>query len=141
MVKPSDRCCIKFCSKPAASKGMCHAHAKQEWARLNPLRYCYNNLRTNARRRGKPFELTFAEFSAFAVETDYINKRGTGSESFTIDRIDPTKGYTPDNIQVLTNAQNVRKYARIDAHWDGQQMQFTTLMDHRGGEPAEKYPF
>ncbi len=143
MVKAAPpRCTAAGCRKPAGNGSLCHAHAKRAYAARNPMRYAYNNLRGNARRRGKVFELTFEQFADFAVKTDYINKRGTGSDSYTIDRIDPTKGYTADNIQVLTNAQNVRKYARIDAHWDGRQMQFfTTITLSTAGAPDPNIPF
>lgn len=141
MVKVAGRCTAAGCTKPAATRGLCHAHAKREYAQRNPLRYCYNSLKQNAKRRGKEFTLSFDEFAAFAVKTDYINKRGKNSESYTIDRIDPTKGYSADNIQVLTNAQNVRKYARIDAHWDGRQMSFFTSVTTVATGPTDDCPF
>jgi hypothetical protein len=141
MSKAPSLCSVRGCRKPAAQRGQCYAHIKQDYAKRHPLRYCYNSLKQNAKRRGKAFELTFEQFEEFATRTDYINKRGTGAHGFTIDRIDPTKGYTAENIQVLTNAQNVRKYARIDSHWDGQQMQFTTIIEQATPEPADHYPF
>jgi len=140
MGKPTS-CCVRGCRKPAAQKGQCYAHAKQDYARRHPLRYCFNSLKQNAKRRGKPFDLTFEQFEEFAIRTDYVNKRGTSAQGYTIDRIDPTKGYTADNIQVLTNAQNVRKYARVDAHWNGQQMEFFTVVTPASTEPEPAYPF
>ncbi len=67
-------------------------------------------LKNNARRRGKDFQLTFEQFLEFAVKSGYIAGKGIYKESLHIDRIDETKGYTVDNIQVLTNIENVRKY-------------------------------
>jgi hypothetical protein len=100
MSKAPSLCSVRGCRKPAAQRGQCYAHIKQDYAKRHPLRYCYNSLKQNAKRRGKAFELTFEQFEEFATRTDYINKRGTGAHGFTIDRIDPTKGYTAENIQV-----------------------------------------
>lgn len=82
----------------------------QEWRKKNPIRSAYTTLKCNAKRRGKVFKLTFEEFKEFAIKTDYINRKGITATSYHIDRIDENKGYTVDNIQVLTNRDNVKKY-------------------------------
>ena len=79
----------------------------------NPLNEAYKTLKYNARRRNKLFTLTIDEFTQFCKETNYLNKRGIGKNSYHIDRIDESKGYTIDNIQVLTNSENVRKYIQF----------------------------
>lgn len=86
--------------------------ALRNWRKNNPEKYCYQTLRNNAKRRGKEFDLTFDQFLNFATKTDYILGKGRTRESFHIDRIDETKGYTLNNIQVLTNSENVKKYLR-----------------------------
>jgi hypothetical protein len=87
-----------------------------------PLKYAYQNLKDNAKRRGKDFNLTFKEFKEFATKVEYIKKKGIKGECFHIDRIDENKGYTKDNIQLLTNSQNVRKFLRH--WWDGKEYVF-----------------
>ncbi|MBA9076096.1 hypothetical protein [Rufibacter quisquiliarum] len=52
------------------------------------------------------------EFTKFCYETDVLHGRGRTATSYHIDRIDDTKGYTLDNIQVLTNAENIGKENR-----------------------------
>jgi len=85
----------------------------QQWRVKNPLRYAYGTLKNNSKRRGKEFNLTFQQFKEFAIKTDYINKKGRTGQNYHIDRIDETKGYTTDNIQCITNTENVKKYIRF----------------------------
>ncbi len=73
------------------------------------MRKCYDDLKTNAKRRGKIFKLTFEQFKEFAIKVNLLHKRGRTSESYTIDRRDNKKGYTIDNIQMLTRGENTRK--------------------------------
>lgn len=108
--RKEDICITSGCRKPKApGRRECHSCRKRNYAKRNPLRYAYNNLKQNAKRRGKEFDLTFDQFRKWAIRTDYIVAKGRSSESYTIDRIDNTKGYTVDNIQILSNADNVRK--------------------------------
>lgn len=85
----------------------------RNWRKNNPEKYCFQTLRNNSKRRGKDFDLTFEQFLQFAAKTNYILGKGRTRESFHIDRIDESKGYTIDNIQVLTNAENVKKFLRF----------------------------
>ena len=78
------------------------------------MRRCYRNLKISARRRGKAFDLTFEQFQTFAVETDYINKRGIQAYDYTIDRKDNKRGYVIDNIAILTNSQNASKGTKVE---------------------------
>lgn len=83
------------------------------------MRAAYNNLKCNARRRGKDFDLSFEEFSKFALMCDYLKGKGRKSTSYSIDRIDNEKGYTLDNIQVTTLGENSRKGTMtLDAFYD-----------------------
>ena len=51
-------------------------------------------------------------FQQFCVKSEYAFKSGISKNNYHIDRIDETKGYSIENIQVLTNSENVRKYAK-----------------------------
>jgi hypothetical protein len=89
------------------------------FAERHPEKYAFNNLKQNAKRRGKVFELTFEQFQQFAVETEYMAGKGITKHGLHIDRIDPEKGYLIQNIRVLTNSENVirhRKY--MNAQFD-----------------------
>jgi hypothetical protein len=70
----------------------------------------YGKLKSHAKARNIPFTLTFSEFLVFCNETDYLNRRyDLKSNLLTIDRINPTEGYTFKNIQLLTLGDNVAK--------------------------------
>lgn len=97
------------------------------YKKRHPIRYAWHNLRSNAarrkreweRRHGHPtsrydVELTFDEFTAFCHRTQLLVGRGRTIDAYHIDRIDVNIGYTKDNIQVLTNGENVRKYLHYD---------------------------
>jgi len=83
------------------------------------MKYAYYNLRSNAKHRGKEFDLTFEQFKKFAIETDYFVGKGKKKDSYSIDRIDNNKGYTLDNIQIMTLSENSKKYTKtLDAYYD-----------------------
>jgi len=137
-------CATKYCRNIVRCRGRkCSTCVSREATKRNPMRRCYRNLKSNAKRRGKEFTLTFEQFAEFAVRTDYINKRGITPDGYTIDRKDNTKGYTIDNIRVLTNKQNLQKYLNIDRYWDGRQMSFyTSLIDLLAfSQPDASCPF
>lgn len=88
----------------------CAKHRHRYNKKKHPVKYAYQSLKGNARRRGKPFELTLKEFRQFCTQTDYINKKGRLAGAASIDRIDPRKGYSSDNIQILSLSENAKKY-------------------------------
>ncbi len=73
------------------------------------MRASYHNHKSNAKRRNIPCDLTFEQFSEFCIKTDYLNGCGRGADSYHIDRIDESKGYTIDNIQKIKNSENIKK--------------------------------
>lgn len=91
-------------------------------------------MRQNARYRKKGFNLTIDEFRIFCEKTDYLQLKGRGGGNITIDRKDNRKGYSFDNIQVLTLSQNSRK------RWIDMKLQFgyyptnEELIELYGGE-------
>lgn len=88
---------------------MCHTHEKIRYKEKHPIRYAYSVLKNNAKRRKIPFNLTIEEFIKFCTLNNYIENKGRFGHSYTIDRKIPWIGYTYDNLQILTNSQNVRK--------------------------------
>jgi hypothetical protein len=109
-------CCNAYCKHLARPKRWdCNTcHTKKNQIR-NPLRYSYNTLKNNAKRRGKDFTLTFDQFAHFAKKIDYMNKKGTKAKSMSIDRRDETRGYHFDNIQGLSLRENIYKYKMYKA--------------------------
>ncbi len=106
---------------------MTYAEIKRNYRKNNPLRASYQNWKDNAKRRGKPFKISFEYFCKFAIETDYINKKGRTSKSYHIDRIDETKGYVEGNLQVLSNRKNVQKYFKFLERRSKTEADFTCI--------------
>lgn len=98
-------------SKKEGRRRACRACRMREWRRVHPVRATYDNWRTNTARRGIPNEVTLMDFARFCVRTGYIYLRSIGQD-MTIDRPDSTKGYTVDNMQILTRVDNSRKQRR-----------------------------
>lgn len=90
--------------------GSCNTRRKRE---RNPVRYAYDTLKSNSKRRGKYFELSFEEFKQFAIETNYIAGKGRSRTSYSIDRRDNTMGYFIGNIRIMTHGENSRKRNKI----------------------------
>lgn len=90
--------------------------ASKEWRKKNPMHAAYLDLKSNAKRRGHSFSITFDEFKQFCKKTSYMDVKGIYKDSYHIDRIDENKGYHMDNVQLLTNSQNVRKF--FDHYYD-----------------------
>jgi len=85
------------------------SEAVRKWRENNPIRAAYLNLKNNAKRRGKEFLLTFEQFEKFAVNYTISYGKKRNKDTWSIDRIDPTKGYSIDNIQLLTLQKNSEK--------------------------------
>jgi hypothetical protein len=101
------------CGKPADRGKSCFACEKRNYRERHEMKDCYQHLKDNSKRRGKVFDLTFDEFERFAVKTNYLAGKGIRSNSYHIDRIDENGPYSIDNIQILTNIQNIRKFVRF----------------------------
>lgn len=96
----------RFCSK--------HRHRQQKWK--DPVKYCFNRKKNNARTRGVQWNLSLEEFREFCEEHKYLEKTGRTASSASIDRIDPSIGYTKENLQILSLSDNTKKM-----HIDNQQ--------------------
>jgi len=93
----------------------------------DPIGLAFRRLKAHAKQRGKEFNLTKEDFILFCVKSEYILESGISKNNFHIDRVDETKGYSIDNIQVLTNSENVRKYAKWVSRDQNGKCEFTTI--------------
>jgi len=109
-------CCAHGCSsKPETrKKGLCPKHYAIHRRIADPVYDRFVNFRGNAKRRGVPFNIELEEFRAFCEDTGYIVKKGMRGTRCSVDRIDNKKGYTIDNIQLMTLAKNIEKYYSKD---------------------------
>jgi hypothetical protein len=112
-------CRVKFCTNPSPrsisgnSKDgfVCARCKRQRWRANNPEKSAYAALRDHARGRKVSFKLSFDEFVDFCKGNGYIKGKGTRIGALHIDRIDGTKGYSRDNIQIMLAEDNSRKGA------------------------------
>lgn len=111
VAKYNKKACLAYRCRNEKAKGktLCPKHLKRRAKEINPASYFYSILRQNAKRRGKEFLLTIEEFKGFCEKTNYLKVKGRYSRSKTIDRIDPSKGYSIDNIQIMSNKANASK--------------------------------
>ena len=109
--KKSKGLCVAYrCGrKPHTKDRFCPKHSKRYQKEENPIEYTFAALKQNAKRRGKDFSLTIDQFKQFCRETDYIELKGKLGSSASIDRVKPDKGYSLDNIQILSLSQNSSK--------------------------------
>lgn len=108
-------CQNKGCKNDPKGRTLCGTCRSRKYRLADPVRYAYNNHKSRAAKANIPFDLTLEEFREFCIEHIYIQSKSRAAEGYTLDRIidDPAKGYhgyRRDNIQVLTNAENSRKY-------------------------------
>lgn len=102
-------CKTKYCRH--RGKGYCNTCLSRRKRERNPIRYAYDTLRANCyRRKGREwFYLTFEEFKQYAIETDYISKKGVTKKSWSIDCKDQTMGYFIGNIRTVPATVNNKK--------------------------------
>lgn len=83
----------------------------------------YNQIKSGAKKRGIPFNLTISDLNdlSFPVTCPVLgiplafNRERPEDNSFSIDRIDSSKGYEPDNIVVVsTRANTLKSDATLD---------------------------
>lgn len=87
----------------------CHKHRHRYTKEIDPVRYTYRLRKSRAKERGHSFTITLEEFRRWCAENDYMDKKGKKAGSASIDRIDPSIGYTYNNMQVLSLADNSAK--------------------------------
>lgn len=126
-------CWTRFCrGRRDTHNGRVCAKCRRRMDRMNyPLREAFKTLRDNARRRKKPFDLTFQQFKDFAEKHGYMEGKGRESGCLHIDRKDPLKGYTYDNLTVLECTVNSAKGAIEDKlrHYNHQPCQPDLTLD------------
>jgi hypothetical protein len=75
----------------------------------DPARVLFYEKRSDAKRRGKDWSLTLEQFREVVAQQDYLDCRGNTRHCLHLDRIDNTRGYHMDNIQIITCTENVVK--------------------------------
>lgn len=103
------KCKTAFCRNNPDRRTYCSTCRKRNSRKRDPMRYAFETLKFNAKRRKKAFTLTFKQFATWATEHDYLASKGRTSTSYTIDRDDENEGYHIWNLRLRTLADNVAK--------------------------------
>jgi hypothetical protein len=104
------KCITEGCTNKAREKRkICTTCKTRKYRAKNPLKYWYDTLKSNARRRGKEFTLTLEQFQEFCIKTGYDESKGRTADSLSVDRVDDTQGYHYYNIQAITVSDNSKK--------------------------------
>lgn len=108
--KDKHLCCVKFCrNHRIPGRLLCYRHKQGLWRLRNPMRSAYHNLKHHALARKIKFTLTFDQFKEVCDATGYLELKGNKAEDLHIDRVEANKGYSIDNIQVITCSENSKK--------------------------------
>lgn len=120
-------CTVKGC-RNAVQRGtgkLCPMHKSRKHKEQNPLKYFYNQSKQRAKNRGIAFNLTEEQYKKLWSGRNLSKWRDkvSGSNNWTIDRIDSRKGYEVGNVRVVSlvvNAQRIvspeEKFASADAN-------------------------
>ena len=107
--KASHLCVVKNCRNPRRARGggrFCYACTQALWRARYPTKSAYTALRDHARRRRILFTLSFGRFEELVRGTSYIETAGNQAGGLQVDRVDATRGYADDNVQLLTITEN-----------------------------------
>lgn len=105
------------------------------------MRYAYQTLKDNAKRRGKVFTISFDYFKRFAIRVDYMAKKGITATSYHVDRIVEELGYVEGNLQLLENRENVKKFLKWKEDERGVPVDFYTHTVKENTNQDEDCPF
>lgn len=133
----------RLCGHTEAAKGrrICLNCKNIRYKNKHPIKAAYYNLKHHAKSRGKEFDLTIEQFEEFCIKTEYINKKGRDKNGYHVDRIDESRGYTIDNIQTLTNSQNIRKYIEYSGSCSNGKIFKTKTIKEQSNDFDEDCPF
>lgn len=101
--------CVECHGERKGTHKLCYTCRSRKRREQDPVWDVYYNVRSNAKRRGIRFALTFTWFKKFILGTEYMDKRGRDRDSLSIDRRINALGYVDGNLQILTLQANARK--------------------------------
>jgi hypothetical protein len=134
------KCETKYCKNKVKGK-YCSTCRSKKSREQNPVKYSYSNLKSNSKRRGIAFKLTFEEFIQFCYQTQYLAGKGKTKTSFSIDRIENDKGYTLDNIRILTLSDNSKKGNKKILMYDWQTKYASVISNNVDIQPSTENYF
>lgn len=107
----SRKCKTKYCRRKARKGGKdCNTCHSRKVRANNPIRAAYRAKKSDAKKRGKHFDISLDYFAELVLSSGYIEGKGRTKESLHLHRIIEEKGYVEGNIKVVTNEQNRAAY-------------------------------
>ena len=104
------KCWTRDCKNEAVkARRYCSTCSKRKYRQKYPLKYIYDTIKANAKRRRKEFTLTYDEFECFCRKTGYDKFKGITADCLSVDRIKDNEGYHAWNIQAITVSENSKK--------------------------------
>ena len=108
---PACKCGSPVGTRKSTKCNRCQRNYLRKWHKANPEKSLLIAARARAKRLGIPFSITLADVvvPAKCPALGCRIVRGIGKPtdfSPTIDRLDPTKGYVPGNIAVISHRAN-----------------------------------
>jgi hypothetical protein len=108
--KPKGLCVVRHCRNSRREHGrLCGTHHMAAWRKRNPMKAAWSTLKYHAKARKLPFTITFDQFKEICEATGYMERKGQRPEDLALDRIKNWKGYTLENVRVITVAVNGSK--------------------------------
>lgn len=114
--------CSKLCQRGASSD---RYNANRRASLLGTLKYMLIHVRSRSKRKGLPFDLDMEWLKEELVKNNFCcarsnlpltpsredkaGKRGIYPTTISLDKVDPTKGYTKDNVEVVCYLYNISK--------------------------------
>ena len=82
----------------------------KEWRSQNPEKFLLNSARSRAKQRGVPFSITVVDIE-IPEFCPYLKVRLEPNTMYapSIDRITPSLGYVPGNVEVISRKANMMK--------------------------------
>ena len=96
-----------------------YRRSKRKRAMEDPIGNKWRSLRQSARSRGLEFSISVEDIKELMTDTCPVLgipmkfnpgcRAGTNHDSYSVDRVDNNKGYTKDNIQIISRRANTLK--------------------------------
>lgn len=103
-------CRVAGCErKHGDKKALCNKHDAEVWRYNHPLEAAFKGLKCSAKKRKIVITLTLDQFKLVISDTDYLERKGRGTEALQIDRVDAKRGYEFDNVRVITGYENLAR--------------------------------
>lgn len=94
-------------------RSICETCKSRNYAKKNPVKVAFLNVRGSAKKRGHGFEITWEEFKAWSKTKDgkkYMKYKGQGGDDMTLHRPDEEGPYNVKTMQLRYRRDNTKEY-------------------------------